>query len=149
MGFKEKYIKFNEKSYIDLIVYLIVSILIFYYNWEAFYLKYIAIIVTILGFTIWITGRIQLGGSFQLDAKAKNLVTSGVYSKIRHPIYFGGFLVMIGWVLYVFKTSLFIFLLFLIILYIILQIKRIRNEETVLKNKYKNKYTKYKEKTIF
>ena len=149
MGFKERYKKFNEKSYIDLIVYLVVSIVIFYYHWENFYLKYIAIITSILGFIIWITGRIQLGDSFQLGAEAKNLVISGIYSKIRHPIYFGGFLVMVGWVLYTFDTYLFIFLLFLIIIYIILQIKRIRNEEMILKNKYKSKYTKYKDNTLF
>jgi protein-S-isoprenylcysteine O-methyltransferase Ste14 len=44
-----------------------------------------------VGFALWLTARIQLGKSFSVRARARALVTTGLYSKFRHPIYlFGG-----------------------------------------------------------
>src|ERR1700722_3470487 len=45
------------------------------------------------------TARYQLGRSFSITAKARQLVTKGVYSKIRNPIYVFGTLVFAGFVL--------------------------------------------------
>src|SRR6266568_8160220 len=52
--------------------------------------------IAAIGFAFWITARLQLGDSFSLGAKAKTLVTTGLYSRFRHPIYLFGFLAYAG-----------------------------------------------------
>jgi protein-S-isoprenylcysteine O-methyltransferase Ste14 len=52
--------------------------------------------VAILGFTFVILARLQLGDSFTAKAEARNLITHGLYSRIRHPVYFFGVLALCG-----------------------------------------------------
>jgi protein-S-isoprenylcysteine O-methyltransferase Ste14 len=40
------------------------------------------------GLALWALARIQLGKSFSVTAQARSLVTTGLYSRIRNPIYF-------------------------------------------------------------
>src|SRR5918911_4266450 len=55
-------------------------------------------------FPLWIVARFQLGSAFTLKPEARRLVTRGLYSRIRHPIYlfgsgayFGAFLALQFW----------------------------------------------------
>ena len=43
-----------------------------------------------------IVARLQLGASFSVQAKAKKLVTTGIYSRIRNPIYVFGGVLLVG-----------------------------------------------------
>lgn len=44
-----------------------------------------------VGISLWALARIQLGSSFSVSPQARRLVTTGLYSKFRNPIYlFGG-----------------------------------------------------------
>ncbi|MGA8525908.1 MAG: methyltransferase, partial [Candidatus Sulfotelmatobacter sp.] len=43
-----------------------------------------------------VTARFQLGKSFAITAKAHQLVTHGIYSKIRNPIYVSGAVMLVG-----------------------------------------------------
>jgi protein-S-isoprenylcysteine O-methyltransferase Ste14 len=43
-----------------------------------------------------VAARLQLGASFSVKAKARKLVTTGVYAKIRNPIYVFGELFILG-----------------------------------------------------
>lgn len=53
------------------------------HNWQ-----YIAgMIVATAGYALWILARLQLGKSFTARAEARELVTTGLYSKFRNPIY--------------------------------------------------------------
>ena len=45
------------------------------------------LILAAIGFAGWIVARVQLGRNFTLRAEARGLVTAGVYSRIRNPIY--------------------------------------------------------------
>src|SRR5664279_1911320 len=45
---------------------------------------------------LWMLARYQLGDSFSVRAEAKKLVTHGIYSKIRNPIYVFGGLAFVG-----------------------------------------------------
>src|SRR6516164_4157061 len=54
-----------------------------------------------IGFILWTTARFQLGKSLAVTAQAKKLVTSGLYSKIRNPIYVFGSCVIAGLILIV------------------------------------------------
>src|ERR1039457_1307930 len=43
-----------------------------------------------------VVARLQLGASFSVKAKAKKLVRTGLYAKIRNPIYVFGELFLVG-----------------------------------------------------
>src|SRR5579884_2934612 len=52
-----------------------------------------------VSFALWSVARFQLGKSFAVRAQAKHLVTHGLYSKIRNPIYVFGSLFIFGYIL--------------------------------------------------
>ena len=89
--------------------------------------------------------RIQLGGSFSVRPKAQTLVTHGLYSRIRNPIYVFGGLVAAGVFLYVNKPRG----LWLFIAIIPLQIYRARQEEKILQARFGDEYQQYKSRTWF
>ncbi len=101
----------------------------------------IAIIFTAL-LTI---ARVQLGNAFSVTPQARMLVTHGIYSKIRHPVYVFSALAIAGLVLYVDRPEL----LLLVILLIPMQVVRARAEERVLTQKFGEKYLAYKRSTWF
>lgn len=92
-----------------------------------------------------ILARIQLGGSFSVRAKAQALVTHGLYSRIRNPIYvFGAFTI----------AACFLFaglpkLLWVFVALIPMQTCRARKEEKVLAAKFGEEYRAYKASTWF
>lgn len=71
--------------------------------------------------------RLQLGDAFSIAPEAGNLVTTGVYSKVRHPVYVFGTLAILGVVLY---EHLWPALLAFLVL-VPMQILRARAEEKV------------------
>ena len=92
-----------------------------------------------------ILARIQLGGSFSIGAKAQALVTHGLYSRIRNPIYvFGG--LTIAAVFLFFRLPKFLWLLAAVIP---LQIYRVKKEEQVLAAKFGDEYRAYRARTWF
>lgn len=44
-------------------------------------------VVAIAAFALVVLSRVQLGKSFSVTPKASALVTNGLYSRIRHPMY--------------------------------------------------------------
>ena len=89
--------------------------------------------------------RIQLGSSFAVRAQAKALVTTGLYSKFRHPIYFFAGIAYLG--LFISWGKLIPLLCFLLIYP--LQITRARKEEKVLEQAFGEQYRRYKARTWF
>jgi protein-S-isoprenylcysteine O-methyltransferase Ste14 len=89
--------------------------------------------------------RYQLGKSFSLKPEAYQLVTRGIYSKIRNPIYAFGLVMVAGIVLALHRPLL--WLLFLAI--IILQTLRARREAQVLEAAFGDAYREYRRKTWF
>jgi len=89
--------------------------------------------------------RIELGGSFSVRPKAQALVTHGLYSRIRNPIYVFAALTVAGVFLYLDKP---VGLLVLVIL-IPMQVYRARQEEKVLEAKFGDEYRQYKSRTWF
>ena len=55
--------------------------------------------LAIAAFFLWATARAQLGTSFSVSPRAKALVTRGIYSRIRNPIYTFGLLWIVGLIL--------------------------------------------------
>ncbi|HUV69304.1 MAG TPA: isoprenylcysteine carboxylmethyltransferase family protein [Terracidiphilus sp.] len=96
-------------------------------------------------FLLFVLARIQLGRAFSVQAKASTLVTTGIYSRIRNPIYFFGALTIAGVILWVQQPW---FLLVFCIL-IPLQVIRSRKEAKVLAEKFGAAYEEYKCQTWF
>jgi protein-S-isoprenylcysteine O-methyltransferase Ste14 len=101
--------------------------------------------MAIVGFGLWMLARMQLGKSFTIRAEARSLVKTGLYSKIRHPIYFFAGLAYTG--LFIAWGKLYPLIGFLIIYSS--QIARIRKEERVLEEGFGEEYRRYKESTWF
>jgi len=138
-----------EKSHFDFIVYFVFSLVIVSLFWEFSFIKITGIVISFSGFMVWIFSLFQLGGSFQIRTRARGLVTSGIYSWIRHPIYFGGFLVILGGILYTINLRINIFLVLYLVFFLVVQIYRVKNEEKTLEKKFGKKYIDYKKKTLF
>jgi protein-S-isoprenylcysteine O-methyltransferase Ste14 len=98
-----------------------------------------------IGFVFWTTARFQLGRSLTITAQAKQLVTRGLYSKIRNPIYVFGSCVIAGLILVLGRPVW--LLAFLIV--IPLQIWRARKESAVLEASFGEEYRRYRAGTWF
>jgi protein-S-isoprenylcysteine O-methyltransferase Ste14 len=99
----------------------------------------------VAGFVLWTIARFQLGSSLTVSAQAKRLVSSGLYSKIRNPIYVFGSCVLAGLILLLGRP---IWLLIFVVI-IPLQIWRARKESQVLEAKFGEEYRKYRSATWF
>lgn len=95
------------------------------------------------GFVLWTVARLQLGKSFAVTAQAKQLVTRGLYSKIRNPIYIFGSLFVAGYILLLDRPRW----LLIFVAVIPLQIWRARKEARVLHAKFGEEYRAYRAET--
>jgi len=91
------------------------------------------------------TARYQLGKSFAVRAEAHQLVTHGVYSKIRNPIYVFGAVMIVGVVLVLHRPILWLLLAAIVIM----QTLRARREAQVLEAAFGDAYREYRRKTWF
>ena len=89
--------------------------------------------------------RFQLGRSFSISAQAKKLVTHGLYSRIRNPIYAFGAVAIAGLFLILQRPALWV----LFVVMIVMQIVRARQEARVLEAKFGDEYREYRSKTWF
>jgi protein-S-isoprenylcysteine O-methyltransferase Ste14 len=92
-----------------------------------------------------VLARIELGGSFSVRPKAQTLVTHGLYSRIRNPIYLFGGLAIAGVFLYINQP----FYLWIFVVLIPLQIYRARQESKVLEARFGDEYLQYKSRSWF
>ena len=110
------------------------------------YLHNIGFIICAIGMIFIIAGIVTLGEYFTTSIIPKGLVTTGIYSKIRHPMFIGAILVYIG-IEVIFQSIIgFLFVIFVLIPFFIYSAIE---EEKMLSEKFKEKYTVYKKKTLF
>jgi protein-S-isoprenylcysteine O-methyltransferase Ste14 len=112
-------------------------------EWSAVRIAGAALLVA--GFVLWTVARFQLGASFAVKAEARQLITSGLYSKIRNPIYVFGSWVVAGAIL-VFGKPVWL-LIFLVL--IPLQLWRAGKESAVLEAAFGEEYRRYRAGTWF
>jgi protein-S-isoprenylcysteine O-methyltransferase Ste14 len=134
----------NWLRFLDLGAYLVLATLTGM-RWQNDRHHWIGVAISIPAFVLWMLARRQLGDSFAVRAEARKLVTHGIYSKIRNPIYlFGGFaflgeFVALRWYIWA-------------VVFVIInlgQYFRIRREEQVLAAAFGDAYRAYKAKTWF
>jgi protein-S-isoprenylcysteine O-methyltransferase Ste14 len=111
--------------------------------WNA--MRYIGTALAVVGVSLVGVARFQLGKSFAVKAEAHELVTRGLYSKFRNPIYVFGVVMLIGLILVVQKPFLWIVL----VIMVIGQVIRARREARVLETAFGDAYREYRRKTWF
>lgn len=109
------------------------------------WVRILGTVLIVAGFPLWTIARFQLGASFAVKAEARQLVTRGLYSKIRNPIYVFGSWVIAGGILAFGKP---VWLLIFVVL-IPLQLWRVRKESAVLEAAFGEEYRRYKAGTWF
>ena len=102
---------------------------------------FIALFATVLLFM----ARYQIGHSFSVTPQARVLITHGIYSKIRNPIYVFSALLLAG----VFISFHFLWGLLLLLMLIPIQTFRARQETKVLQEKFGDEYREYRKRTWF
>jgi protein-S-isoprenylcysteine O-methyltransferase Ste14 len=101
--------------------------------------------LAVIGLSGVVLARRTLGRSFSVRAKATALVTAGIYSKIRNPIYVSGVVFLIGAAVMVWRLD---FLLALLLI-IPMQVLRARKESRVLEEEFGEEYREYRRQTWF
>jgi protein-S-isoprenylcysteine O-methyltransferase Ste14 len=107
--------------------------------------RYAGTVLVILGAMFIAVARYQLGKSFAVAPKAHTLVTHGLYSKIRNPIYVFDGVLLVGLFLILQKPLLWI----LLAIVIFGQAIRARKETKVLEAAFGDDYREYRRKTWF
>jgi len=107
--------------------------------------RWIALSIGVPAAILLLVSRFQLGRSFAVTPQARELVTHGLYSKIRDPMYVFTTLLVLSLLLTFQKADLFMPLVVLVAV----QIIRSRQESKVLEEKFGDTYRKYRKKTWF
>jgi protein-S-isoprenylcysteine O-methyltransferase Ste14 len=107
--------------------------------------RVIGLLLGLIGLGGVILSRHTLGRSFSVVPKATALVTHGIYSRIRNPIYICAEIFLVGVVLILWRIELLIILLVLVPV----QILRARREATVLEARFGEAYREYRKRTWF
>ena len=102
-------------------------------------------IILLLGMGLVFTARLQLGQSFSVTPQARQLVTHGLYAKIRNPIYVFGTVAILGMCLILQRPALWM----VMALVAVMQILRARKESNVLEAKFGDEYRAYRNQTWF
>jgi protein-S-isoprenylcysteine O-methyltransferase Ste14 len=100
-------------------------------------------VVSLASLSLIVVARIQLGRSFSVRAKATRLVTTGLYARIRNPIYIFGCFFFLGLAMFI-PTW---WLLLLLLIVIPMQIVRSRREAAVLEATFGEEYRRYRRQT--
>ncbi|MGD0007048.1 MAG: isoprenylcysteine carboxylmethyltransferase family protein [Terriglobia bacterium] len=114
------------------------------WQWNVRYL--VGIGIAVVSFALWMVARVQLGKSLSVRAEARALVMTGLYSKLRHPIYLFSGLAYAG--LFLAWGKLLLALAFFA-LTVPWQIARLRKEEAILEQAFGDEYRRYRASTWF
>jgi len=105
----------------------------------------IGVVVCLTGMVFFIWGRQSLGKNWSQTVSAKQeheLVISGPYHYVRHPMYFGGFIACLGTVFVV--GGAFVFLL---VLLSAISVWRVGEEDKLMGQQFPDEYPVYKKRT--
>jgi protein-S-isoprenylcysteine O-methyltransferase Ste14 len=142
-GLWRYFLKLNIAT-LALIAFVILYAVLHFWGppWTAWRIAGLAIAIP--SFLLFALARLQLGRAFSVQAKASTLVTTGLYSRIRNPVYIFGALTIAGFMLWINRPWL-----LLIFVLAPIQVWRSRVEARVLEEKFGAEYLEYKKKTWF
>lgn len=125
---------------IALIVFLTLSVRLPWTWWRI-----TGLAIALPAFVLLFISRLQLGRAFSIGPRATILVTTGIYSRIRNPIYVFASIMALGLIIW---TGL-PWLLVVLAVLVPMQIVRSRKEAEVLTAKFGSEYLDYRQKTWF
>jgi protein-S-isoprenylcysteine O-methyltransferase Ste14 len=96
-----------------------------------------------ISFALVILARLQLGKSFALTPRATSLVTQGLYSRLRHPMYVFADLAICGVALAMHRW----YPLLIFVVLLPLQMRNARAESKLLEEKFGERYEIYRRAT--
>ena len=102
-------------------------------------------VIALASLILILIARFQLGQAFSIRAKATRLVTTGLYTRLRNPIYVFGCFFFLGMAMFI----PFWWLLLALIIVIPMQIARARREAAVLETRFGDEYRLYRQQTWF
>jgi protein-S-isoprenylcysteine O-methyltransferase Ste14 len=137
--------KFKLVRAIQLGAAIAILLVILFYTGAWNIWRTIGLIIALPSLILLFVARFQLGRSFAVTPQAKVLVTHGLYSKIRNPMYVFAFLLVTGFFIALQKVYLFPLLAVLLTV----QIVRVRQESRVLEAKFGEEYREYRRRTWF
>ncbi|MBZ5598804.1 MAG: isoprenylcysteine carboxylmethyltransferase family protein [Acidobacteriia bacterium] len=111
--------------------------------WTA--LRIAGAIVAVIAYVLVITARIQLGRSFSVRPEANELVTHGLYSRVRNPMYIFVDLMVIG---LIFALHLH-WLLAIFAIFVVFQVRQAQREAKILQEHFGQAYLEYRKRTWF
>lgn len=109
--------------------------------------RWVGLSLSLLGLAGVMVARYTLGRSFSVGAKATDLVTTGIYSRIRNPIYVSGVILIVGLIVMLWRAAF--WLIPAVVIIIPTQIIRARREARVLEAKFGDAYRQYRDRTWF
>jgi protein-S-isoprenylcysteine O-methyltransferase Ste14 len=101
--------------------------------------------IALASLSLIVLARLQLGPSFSVRAKATRLVTTGLYSRIRNPIYTFGCFFFLGLAMFIPAW----WLLLALVIVVPMQVVRSRREAAVLEATFGDEYRSYRQQTWF
>jgi protein-S-isoprenylcysteine O-methyltransferase Ste14 len=108
-------------------------------------LRWLGLLLCVLGWAGVCLARYTLGRSFSIRPKATALVTTGIYSRIRNPVYIFGEILLAGVAIILWSP----YLVVMMIALIPIQVLRARTEARVLEEKFGEEYRAYRRRTWF
>jgi protein-S-isoprenylcysteine O-methyltransferase Ste14 len=107
--------------------------------------RWFGLVLALIGLSGIVLARYTLGKSFSITPQARALVTTGIYSRIRNPIYVSGIVTLAGVLLMVRNPRL----LWWLVPVAAAQFIRARREARVLEEKFGDTYRAYRARTWF
>jgi protein-S-isoprenylcysteine O-methyltransferase Ste14 len=104
-----------------------------------------ALLLAAITYPLWILARVQLGSALSLWPEARTLVTGGLYSRIRHPVYLFGTAASLASLLALQIWPIF----FAGVALVPLTLLRAHRERRVLEAAFGERYRRYREQTWF
>jgi len=122
---------------------LVIAVWFYFVRWTP--MKAVGGVIVVLSMVLLIAARVELGRSFSVRAKATRLVTTGVYARLRNPIYLAGITLICGLAL-VFGRW---WVLLVLVVIVPMQRARARREARVLEERFGEEYVRYRRGTWF